>query len=254
MTIAPFVETNKSQKRHLCMIENITERRKAEEELKETKAFLQAAMDSSQAAIAIADAPDGKLSELVLAAAQIAGVDRLFKIGGAQAVAAMAYGTETVPRVDKIVGPGNSYVATAKRKVFGQVGIDMVAGPSEILIVCDGNTDPDWVAMDMFAQSEHDENAQAILLCPDASYLNAVAASIDRLWPSMERKEVIAASLSGRGALIKTRDLKEAINVSNRIAPEHLELSVEDPEALLPLVEHAGAIFMVTYTRESLGS
>lgn len=203
--------------------------------------------------VMVVPAPDGKLSELVLAAAQIAGVDRLFKIGGAQAVAAMAYGTETVPQVDKIVGPGNSYVATAKRKVFGQVGIDMVAGPSEILIVCDGNTDPDWVAMDMFAQSEHDENAQAILLCPDADYLRAVSASIDRLLPSMERKEVIAASLSGRGALIKTRDLKDAISVSNRIAPEHLELSVEDPEALLPLVEHAGAIFMGPYTSESLG-
>ncbi|MFT4822342.1 MAG: histidinol dehydrogenase [Halioglobus sp.] len=203
--------------------------------------------------VMVVPAPDGKLSELVLAAAQIAGVDRLFKIGGAQAVAAMAYGTETVPQVDKIVGPGNSYVATAKRKVFGQVGIDMVAGPSEILIVCDGNTDPDWVAMDMFAQSEHDENAQAILLCPDANYLSAVSASIDRLLPSMERKEVIAASLAGRGALIKTRDLKDAIVVSNRIAPEHLELSVEDPEALLSLVEHAGAIFMGPYTSESLG-
>lgn len=203
--------------------------------------------------VMVVPAPDGQLSELVLAAAQIAGVDRLFKIGGAQAVAALAYGTATVPKVDKIVGPGNSYVATAKRKVFGQVGIDMVAGPSEILIVCDGKTNPDWVAMDMFAQSEHDENAQAILLCPDSSYLDAVAASIDRLLPEMERAEVIEASMSGRGALIKTADLHDAIQVSNHIAPEHLELSVEDPEALLPLIEHAGAIFMGPYTSEALG-
>ncbi len=203
--------------------------------------------------VMVVPAPQGKLSELVLAAAYIAGADRVFKIGGAQAVAALAYGTDSIPQVDKIVGPGNSYVATAKRKVFGQVGIDMVAGPSEILIVCDGKTDPDWVAMDMFAQSEHDENAQAILLCPDARYLDAVAASIDRLLPAMERAEMIAASLGGRGALIKTQDLEEAVGVSNRIAPEHLELSVEDPEALLPLVEHAGAIFMGPFTSEALG-
>ena len=203
--------------------------------------------------VMVVPAPDGQLSELVLAAAKLAGVDRLFKIGGAQAVAALAYGTASIPKVDKIVGPGNSYVATAKRKVFGQVGIDMVAGPSEILIVCDGKTNPDWIAMDMFAQSEHDENAQAILLCPDASFLDAVAVSIDRLLPDMERAEVIKASLVGRGALIKTRDLRDAIEVSNLIAPEHLELSVEDPESLLPMVEHAGAIFMGPYTSEALG-
>ena len=203
--------------------------------------------------IMVVPAPNGELSDLVLAAAKIAGVDRVFTVGGAQAVAALAYGTETIPAVDKIVGPGNMYVAAAKRRVFGKVGIDMVAGPSEILIICDGTTPPDWVAMDMFSQSEHDENAQAILLCPDAEYLDAVAASIDRLLPEMERAEIIRASLSARGALIKTRDLQEALAVSNQLAPEHLELSVADPEALLPGVEHAGAIFMGPYTSETLG-
>ncbi len=198
-------------------------------------------------------APGGELNELVLAAAHIAGVDRVFKVGGAQAVAALAYGTATIPSVDKIVGPGNIYVAAAKRRVFGQVGIDMVAGPSEILIICDGSTDPDWVAMDMFSQSEHDEMAQAIVLCPDADYLDAVAASACRLLPDMERADIIRASLSGRGALIKTRDLEEAVVISNSVAPEHLELSVADPEALLPLVAHAGAIFMGAYTSETLG-
>jgi histidinol dehydrogenase len=198
-------------------------------------------------------APGGQLSDLVLAAASIAGVDRVFTVGGAQAIAALAYGTETVPAVDKIVGPGNIYVATAKKKVFGRVGIDMVAGPSEILIICDGATDPDWIAMDMFSQSEHDENAQSILLCPDAAYLSRVQQSIDRLLPDMERADVIRASLAGRGAMIKVRDLDDAIAVSNQLAPEHLELSVADPELLLPQVEHAGAIFMGAYTSETLG-
>lgn len=203
--------------------------------------------------IMVVPAPGGVLSEMVLAAASIVGVDRLFTIGGAQAIAALAYGTATIPGVDKIVGPGNMYVATAKRKVFGQVGIDMVAGPSEILIIGDGTTNPDWVAMDMFAQSEHDENAQAMLLCHDEAYLNAVEASIHRLLPDMERAEVIRASLTARGALIKTRDLTDAVAVSNELAPEHLELSVADPEVLLPLIEHAGAIFMGAYTSETLG-
>lgn len=198
-------------------------------------------------------APGGELSELVLAAAAIAGVDRVFTIGGAQAVAALAYGTETVPAVDKIVGPGNIYVATAKRQVFGRVGIDMVAGPSEILVICDGSTNPDWVAMDLFSQAEHDENAQSILLCPDADYLAAVTASIERLLPEMERSEIIRKSLSARGAMIKTVDLADAVAISNRLAPEHLELSVTDPEALLPDIRHAGAIFMGPYTSEALG-
>jgi len=193
------------------------------------------------------------LNDLVLAAACIAGVDRVFTIGGAQAIAALAFGTASIPGVDKIVGPGNIYVATAKRQVFGRVGIDMVAGPSEILVVCDGTTNPDWVAMDLFSQAEHDENAQSLLICPDAGYLDAVQASIDRLLPQMERAGIIRASLEGRGAMIKTVDLEEAVAVSNRLAPEHLELSVADPEALLPLVRHAGAIFMGPYTSESLG-
>ncbi len=198
-------------------------------------------------------APDGELSDLVLAAAAIAGVDRVFTIGGAQAVAALAYGTETVPAVDKIVGPGNRYVATAKRAVFGQVGIDMVAGPSEILVICDGQTDPDWIAMDLFSQAEHDENAQAILLCTDATYMERVTASIERLLPQMERAGVIRTSLESRGAMIHCPDLPTAVSISNRLAPEHLELSVVDPLALLPLVEHAGAIFLGAYTSESLG-
>ncbi|MEZ5555909.1 histidinol dehydrogenase [Haliea sp.] len=203
--------------------------------------------------VMVVPAPEGELNDLVLAAAAIAGVDRVFTLGGAQAVAALAYGTATVPAVDKIVGPGNMYVATAKRQVFGRVGIDMIAGPSEILIVCDGTTDPDWVAMDLFSQAEHDENAQSLLLCPDADYIARVAESIERLLPAMERSEIIRASLTGRGALILTRDLAEAVALCNRLAPEHLELSVADPEALLPQIRHAGAIFMGAYTSESLG-
>ena len=203
--------------------------------------------------VMVVPAPDGQLSDMVLAAAKIAGVDRVFTLGGAQAVAALAYGTETVPAVDKIVGPGNIYVATAKRQVFGQVGIDMLAGPSEILIICDGGTDPDWIAMDLFSQAEHDENAQAILLSPDQSFLDAVVSSIQRLLPTMERAAIIEASLVARGALIKTRDLADAIRISNQLAPEHLELSVADPESLLEDVEHAGAVFMGRYTSEALG-
>ena len=203
--------------------------------------------------IMVVPAPGGELNDLVLAAACIAGVDRVFTIGGAQAVAALTCGTATVPAVDKIVGPGNIYVATAKRQVFGRVGIDMVAGPSEILIICDGDTDPDWVAMDMFSQAEHDEHAQALLLCPDSVYLDKVQASIERLLPSLDRAEIVRASLSSRGAMIVTRDLAEAVALSNRLAPEHLELSVADPESLLPLIRHVGAIFMGPLTSESLG-
>jgi histidinol dehydrogenase len=203
--------------------------------------------------IMVVPAPAGELNDLVLAAAAIARVDRVFTIGGAQAVAALAFGTRTVPKVDKIVGPGNIYVAAAKRQVFGRVGIDMVAGPSEILVICDGTTDPDWVAMDLFSQAEHDENAQSLLLCPDPAYLDRVSSSIDRLLPGMERADIIRASLAGRGALIRTRDLAEAVAISNDLAPEHLELSVADPQALLPLVRHAGAIFMGAYTSEALG-
>jgi len=203
--------------------------------------------------IMVVPSPDGELSDLVLAAAEIAGVDQVFTVGGAQAIAALAYGTGTIPAVDKIVGPGNIFVATAKRQVFGKVGIDMIAGPSEILIICDGSTDPDWIAMDLFSQCEHDESAQAILLCPDASYLDSVQACIDRLLPEMEREDIIRASLENRGALIKTRDLDDALAISNQLAPEHLELSVTDPEALLPDVLHAGAIFMGPYTAEVLG-
>lgn len=201
----------------------------------------------------VVPAPDGELSPMVLAAAAIAGVDRVITVGGAQAVAALAYGTETIAKVDKIVGPGNIYVATAKRAVFGQVAIDMIAGPSEILVICDGLTDPDWIAMDLFSQAEHDEQAQAILLCPDADYLDKVEAAIARLLPTLSRNEIATASLKNRGALIKVADIDEAILVSNRIAPEHLELSVADPEALLPKVRHAGAIFMGRYTPEALG-
>ena len=203
--------------------------------------------------IMVVPAPGGELNDLVLAAACIAGVDRIFTIGGAQAVGALAYGTQTVPAVDKIVGPGNIYVATAKRQVFGRVGIDMIAGPSEILIICDGTTNPEWVAMDLFSQAEHDENAQALLLCPDKAYLDAVASEVERLLPGMERADIIRSSLRGRGAMILTRDLEEAVELSNRLAPEHLELSVQDPEALLPGVRNAGAIFMGAYTSESLG-
>jgi histidinol dehydrogenase len=201
----------------------------------------------------VVPAPDGELSPMVLAAAAIAGVDRVITIGGAQAVAALAYGTETITKVDKIVGPGNIYVATAKRAVFGQVAIDMIAGPSEILVICDGLTDPDWIAMDLFSQAEHDEQAQAILLCPDADYLDKVEAAITRLLPTLARNEIAATSLKNRGALIKVADIDEAIAVSNRIAPEHLELSVADPESLLPKVRHAGAIFMGRFTPEALG-
>lgn len=203
--------------------------------------------------IMVVPTPDGDVNELVLAAAALAGVDRVFCIGGAQAVAALAYGTETVPKVDKIVGPGNIFVATAKRAVFGVVGIDMIAGPSEILVVCDGQTDPDWIAMDLFSQAEHDEDAQSILVCPSADYIEQVTQSIEKLLPTMEREGIISVSLKERAALIKVRDMDDAVAVTNRIAPEHLELSVEDPEALLPQIRHAGAIFMGRYTAEALG-
>lgn len=203
--------------------------------------------------VMVVPTPDGVVNDMVLAAAAIAGVDRVFTVGGAQAVAALAYGTETIPSVDKIVGPGNIFVATAKREVFGTVGIDMIAGPSEILVICDGETDPDWIAMDLFSQAEHDEQAQSILISPDASFLDAVEASINKLLPTMERAEIIEASISSRAALIQVADLSEAAAVSNRIAPEHLELSVEDPEALMAEIRHAGAIFMGRYTAEALG-
>ncbi|MDS4021445.1 MAG: histidinol dehydrogenase [Candidatus Competibacter sp.] len=203
--------------------------------------------------VMVVPTPGGALNELVLAAAAVAGVDRVFAVGGAQAVAALAYGTATVPRVDKIVGPGNIYVAAAKRQVFGTVGIDMIAGPSEILVVCDGLTDPDWIVMDLFSQAEHDEDAQPILISPDPAFLERVAASIERLLPEMERREIIEASLNRRAALIQTRDLAEATPIVNFIAPEHLELSVAKPEELLPLIRHAGAIFMGRYTAEALG-
>ncbi len=203
--------------------------------------------------VMVAPTPGGALNDLVLAAAAVAGVDRVFTLGGAQAIAALAYGTATVPRVDKIVGPGNIYVAAAKRQVFGAVGIDMIAGPSEILVVCDGLTDPDWIAMDLFSQAEHDEDAQPILISPDPAFLERVAASIERLLPALERQDIIEASLCRRAALIQVRDLAEAAEVANFIAPEHLELSVEKPEELLPLIRHAGAIFMGRYTAEALG-
>jgi len=203
--------------------------------------------------IMVVPTPDNSVNELVLAAAHLAGVDQTFAIGGAQAVAALAYGTQSVPRVDKVVGPGNIYVATAKGMVFGAVGIDMIAGPSEILVVCDGKTDADWIAMDLFSQAEHDEDAQAILVSPDGGFLDRVATSIARLTPEMERSAIITASMSSRGALIKTRDIDEAIEVANYVAPEHLELSVEDPQSLVSRVRHAGAIFMGRYTAEALG-
>lgn len=203
--------------------------------------------------IMVVPTPQGETNPLVLAAAYLAGVDRAFSIGGAQAVAALAYGTESIPAVCKIVGPGNIYVATAKKLVFGQVGIDMIAGPSEILIICDGQTDPDWIAMDLFSQAEHDENAQSILLSDQSDYLDAVERSILKLLPEMERAEVIKASLSSRGALIKTATLDEAAEIANRIAPEHLELSVAEPEALCTKIRNAGAIFMGRYTAEALG-
>jgi histidinol dehydrogenase len=197
--------------------------------------------------------PNGETNELVLAAAFIAGVDRVFTIGGAQAVAALAYGTATIPGVDKIVGPGNIYVATAKKLVFGQVGIDMIAGPSEILVICDGGTNPDLIAMDLFSQAEHDENAQAILISDNAEFLNQVERSINKLLPTMERADIIRGSLSSRGALILVSSLDEAAAVCNRIAPEHLELSVADPASLCEKIHHAGAIFMGRYTAEALG-
>ncbi len=203
--------------------------------------------------IMVVPTPKGEENDLVLAAAFLAGVDRVFTIGGAQAVAALAYGTETIPAVAKIVGPGNIYVATAKKMVFGQVGIDMIAGPSEILIICDGKTNPDWIAMDLFSQAEHDENAQSILISDDAEFLQAVENSINTLLPTMERAEIIRASLIGRGALIKVDHLHHAAEIANIIAPEHLELSVEDPQTLSESIEHAGAIFMGRYTAEALG-
>ena len=203
--------------------------------------------------IMVVPTPDGILNELVLAAAAISDVDRVFTIGGAQAVAALAYGTETVPQVDKIVGPGNIYVATAKRMVFGTVGIDMIAGPSEILVVCDGKTDPDWIAMDLFSQAEHDEDAQSILICSDADYIEKVAKSIDKLIEEMPRADIIRASMEGRGAFIQAKDMDDAIEIANYIAPEHLELSVENAEEVAKQVRHAGAIFMGRYTAEALG-
>ncbi len=203
--------------------------------------------------IMVVPTPQGAKNPLVLAAAYVAGVTRAFTIGGAQAVAALAYGTATVPKVDKITGPGNAYVASAKKHVFGTVGIDMIAGPSEILVLADGSTPPDWVAMDLFSQAEHDELAQSILLCPDAAYIDAVQREIDRLLPTMPRAEIIAKSLTGRGALIHTRSMEEACAISNRIAPEHLEVSSTDPHRWEPLLKHAGAIFLGAYTSESLG-
>jgi histidinol dehydrogenase len=203
--------------------------------------------------VMVVPSPNGIINELVLAAAYIAEVDLVFTIGGAQAIAALAYGTETIPKVDKIVGPGNIYVATAKRHVFGQVGIDMIAGPSEILIICDGTTNPDWIAMDLFSQAEHDEDAQAILLCPDEVFISQVEERIAKLLPSMDREEIIRTSLKNRGALILTKDIAEAIQISNDIAPEHLELSVEDPEGIVDQIKHAGAIFMGKHSSEALG-
>ena len=203
--------------------------------------------------IMVVPTPDGETNTLVLAAAAVAGVDRIFTIGGAQAVAALAYGTETIPKVDKITGPGNSFVATAKRMVFGVVGIDMIAGPSEILVVCDGKTDPDWIAMDLFSQAEHDEEAQSILVCPDEGFIEQVKQSIERLLEEMPRKEIIKKSLEDRAAIISVADMEQAIEVANHIAPEHLELSVENAEQWAQKIRHAGAIFMGRYTAEALG-
>lgn len=206
-----------------------------------------------QEVVMVVPTPGGVVNNMVLAAAAIAGVDTVVTVGGAQAVGALAYGTATVPKVDKIVGPGNIYVATAKRAVFGEVAIDMIAGPSEILVVCDGQTDADWVAMDLFSQAEHDEQAQAILVSPDAAFLDAVEASIERLLPSLQRSSIAAESLRSRGALIEVKDMDEAISLVNRIAPEHLELSVDNPEDYVPHIRHAGAIFMGRHTSEALG-
>ena len=206
-----------------------------------------------QELIMVVPTPNGVTNELVLAAAHLAEVDMVITVGGAQAIAALAYGTESIPKVDKIVGPGNIYVATAKRQVFGQVGIDMIAGPSEILIICDGSTNPDWIAMDLFSQAEHDEEAQSILLCPDKDFINKVEESIKNLLPTMEREDIIRIALKNRGALIHTKDINEAICISNIIAPEHLELSVKNPESLLDDIKHAGAIFMGKFSSEALG-
>ena len=203
--------------------------------------------------IMVVPTPDGEVNDLVLAAAAISNVDRVFSVGGAQAVAALAYGTETIPQVDKIVGPGNIYVATAKRMVFGVVGIDMIAGPSEICVVCDGKTDPDWIAMDLFSQAEHDEDAQSILVCPDAEYIENIKNSINKLVEDMPRAEIIKASLTGRGVLISAKDMDDAIAVANYIAPEHLELSIDDADERAKQIRHAGAIFMGRYTAEALG-
>jgi histidinol dehydrogenase len=203
--------------------------------------------------VMVVPTPDGKFNDLVFAAAAISGVDRVFAVGGAQAVAALAYGTETIPKVDIITGPGNSYVATAKRMVYGVVGIDMIAGPSEILVVCDGKTDPDWIAMDLFSQAEHDEEAQSILVCPDADFIEQVKASIEKLIEDMPRKDIINTSLQNRAAFVQVADLEQAIEVANHIAPEHLELSVEDAEQWAQKIRHAGAIFMGRYTAEALG-
>ncbi|MDT8371610.1 MAG: histidinol dehydrogenase [Gammaproteobacteria bacterium] len=206
-----------------------------------------------QELVMVAPTPDGVVNDLVLAAAAISSVDRIFAIGGAQAVAALAYGTQTIPQVDKIVGPGNIYVATAKGMVFGTVGIDMIAGPSEILVICDGKTDPDWIAMDLFSQAEHDEDAQAILISPDAEFIEQVRDAIIRLAPTMERQAIIERSINDRGALVLVKDMDEAVDVANFIAPEHLELSVEDPMTMAKKIRHAGAIFMGRYTAEALG-
>lgn len=203
--------------------------------------------------VMVSPAPDGELNDVVLAAAAVAGVERFFTLGGAQAVAALAHGTDTVPAVDKIVGPGNIYVAEAKRQVFGKVGIDMIAGPSEILVVCDGKTDPEWIAMDLFSQAEHDEEAQSILVSPDAEFLKQVDAAMDRLAPTLEREDIIRTSMANRGALIQVADLDQALDVVNRISPEHLELSMDDAEAWARKVRHAGAIFLGRHTPEALG-
>lgn len=203
--------------------------------------------------IMVVPTPDGTVNQMVLAAAYIAEVDAVYTVGGAQAVAALAYGTETIPQVDKIVGPGNIYVATAKKHVFGTVGIDMIAGPSEILVICDGKTDPEWIAMDLFSQAEHDEIAQSILICPDQKYIDAVVVAAEKLLQEMERKDIIATALNNRGGVIKVKDLDQACEIANYIAPEHLELSVENPQETVDKLKHAGAIFMGRYTSEALG-
>jgi histidinol dehydrogenase len=203
--------------------------------------------------VMVTPAPDGELNPVVLAAARVAGVSKVISIGGAQAIAALAYGTQTVPAVDKIVGPGNIFVATAKKMLYGIVGMDMIAGPSEILVICDGQTDPEWIAMDLFSQAEHDEQAQSILICPDAGFLDKVEESMARLLPQMERAKIIEESLKSRGAFIEASDLDEAVSIANRIAPEHLELSIEDAESWLPKIKNAGAIFLGRYTPEALG-